>query len=74
MPVPVKHLVHHLPLLASLAIAVLVSADWEILEPIRTEAFFGWAVVLLMPAAALLVLLQLVIWVVLAGRRRARKS
>ena len=65
---PVKHLVRHLPLLAALIIAVCVSAEWKILAPLRSEAFFGWAVLVLMPAAVLLVLLQVAIWVALAGR------
>ena len=59
----------HLPGLAALLIAVAFSAEWEVLRPLKTEHTFGWWVVVLAPAAVILAVVQVGIWVTLLARR-----
>jgi hypothetical protein len=62
-------LLAHLPILLSATIAVAFSSDARVFRPLHTEQSFAWFVVVLVPLATLLALVQLAIWLVWARRR-----
>jgi hypothetical protein len=62
----------HLPGLTALLITVMFSAEWEVFRPLKTEQTFGWWVLVLVPAAVILGLVQVGIWVTLLARRAPR--
>ncbi len=66
---PFRLLCAHLPILLCAAIAVAFSSDLELFRPLHTERSFAWFVVVFVPLAVLLALVQLGIWLVWARRR-----
>jgi hypothetical protein len=60
---PARLVVRHLPLLAAAAIVVVGSADIPAFQALKTESSYGLWVVVLIPAAVLLFLAQVAVWV-----------
>ncbi len=64
----------HLPLIGSLLIAGFISAiDAGILPALRTEAMFGWLLVVWFPLGAVLALVQVCLWIGWAVSRFVRR-
>jgi hypothetical protein len=57
-------LLGNLPLVLGLGIMTVFSLDVPILAPLKTETSYGVWVVILVPAAVTLLVLQLVLWIV----------
>ena len=68
------HLVLHLPLLVAALIVVVFSSDIELFAPLKTESTFGYWLVVGVPAAALLVVAQVILWIVWVGRRKRARA
>ena len=64
-----KKLLLNLPLIAAILITVGFSVDLPFLRSIKTEENFGLAVVVLIPAALLLSIAQVALWVALPASR-----
>jgi hypothetical protein len=58
-----KKLVGNLPLVVSAAIMVAFSVDAPLTRALKTEATFGLWVAVLVPAAVVLLVVQILLWV-----------
>lgn len=65
-----KWLALHLPLIVGAGLVVAFSTDLPVLRPLKREELFGYWLVVVVPVAALLLGVQLVIWTSLVTRGR----
>lgn len=70
----VKRLLGNLPLILGLSIAIGFSLDIPLLRFMKTEGTYGIWVVVLAPAAVLLLLTQVILWFVCPWTRLVRRS
>ena len=66
---PVKKLLLNLPVMIALLITVVFSVDAPLFRPLKTEMMFAWMVVVLIPLAVVLFLVQAVLWCTVPASR-----
>jgi len=69
-----RKLLGNLPVILGAALVIAFSADLPALRPLKTETSYGLWVVVLVPAAIALLLVQVVLWVRLPGTRLFRRG
>jgi len=68
-----RKLLGNLPLLVGLALMIVFSVDTPGLRQLKTESTYGLWVVVLVPVAIALLLVQVVLWVRWPGTRPLRR-